>query len=103
VKQILRVVDDWARSRLGGHINIGGCRVVIYGNNAMHYAVNIRTRSTYICFRPTVFSMGAWRGWYFYLSPNATPWAATLAMGPGVDRHDKREARARRRAMRGAT
>lgn len=75
-----------------GHINIGR-RVTIYGNNAMHYAVNIWTkRFGYICFHPTV---GKWR-WYFYLSPNATPWAATYAIGPGLRKTDRQLAPVRK-------
>lgn len=68
-----------------GHINIGK-RITVYGDNAMHYAVNIWTkRFGYICIHPTVES---WK-WYFYLSPNATPWAATYAKGPGLRESDK--------------
>ncbi len=69
-----------------GHINLGK-RITIYGNNAMHYAINIWTKHFgYVCFHPTV---GRW-GWYFYLSPNATPWAATFAKGSGLRTEDKR-------------
>ena len=69
----------------GGHINIGR-RVTIYGFNAMHVAVNVRTkRWGYVCFHPTIRCFGKWWPWYFYVSPNGTPWAATYAIGPGFD------------------
>lgn len=49
---------------------------------AMHGAINIRTdRWGYICFKPPTYVFGQWWGWYFYLSPNATPWASTLLWG----------------------
>lgn len=81
--------------KFDGHINIGK-RITIYGNNAMHYAVNIWTkRFGYICFRPTT-GHGKWR-WYFFCSPNATPWAATFAIGPGLKMKDKKLATQRRR------
>lgn len=84
-----------------GHLSIG--RVTIYGANAMHFAVNIRTRRWgYICFRPTTWyrirdgrkRWGKW-SWYFYVSPNATPWASTFAIGPGISRDDKEGAKRR--------
>ena len=75
-----------------GHINIGK-RITIYGDNAMHYAIHIWTkRFGYVCFHPTV---GTWK-WYFYLSPNATPWAATYAKGSGLRECDKNLASVRK-------
>jgi hypothetical protein len=74
----------------GGHVSfsIFGRRVVLYGFNAMHVALNVHTkRWGHLC---------AWWPWYFYVSPNATPWAATFAVGPGVDRDDKEKAKVRR-------
>lgn len=48
---------------------------------AMHGAVNYRTkRWGYVCFRLPSYSRGSWWPWYFYLSPNATPWAATFKL-----------------------
>lgn len=55
---------------------------------AMHGAINIHTPWGYLCLRRTV---GPWR-WYAYLSPNATPWAATFTMGPGIGAEDRRRA-----------
>lgn len=80
----------------GGHVSIGP--VTIFGYNAMLFAINIWSKRLrkYICFRPVVRCYGRWWGWYFYVSPNATPWAATYAIGPGVSRKDKIRARIRR-------
>jgi hypothetical protein len=69
---------------LGGSLRLGP--VVTYGFNAMHVAINIRTRRWgYLCFHPTIRCFGVWWPWYFYASPNATPQAATFAIGPWVD------------------
>lgn len=84
-----------AMKKFDGHINIGK-RITVYGDNAMHHAVNIWTkRFGYVCFRPTT-GRGAWK-WYFFLSPNATPWAATYAVGPGLRNKDKELASIRKR------
>jgi len=60
----------------GGHINIGP--IVIYGENAMHWAINIKTRWGYICFRLPLRCFGRWWNLYFYISPNGTPSQATF-------------------------
>ena len=71
---------------LGGHINIGP--VTIYGSNAMHWAVNINSRKWgYICFRLPFRCFGKWWPLYFYISPNATPWASTFQIGG--NKHDR--------------
>jgi len=83
------------RHRLQGHVTLSlfGKRITVYGLNAMHIAVNISpTRWGYVCFHPPV---PRWP-WYFYVSPNATPWASTFAIGPGVDKTEKAEAKLRR-------
>ena len=73
---------NWFERHLGGYVRLGN--LVIYGFNAMHVALNWRTkRWGYICFHPTIRSFGKWWPWYFYISPNATPWAATFGVGPG--------------------
>lgn len=75
-----------------GHIDLGN-RITIYGDNAMHYAINIWTkRYGYICFRPTTRDRlnrkYKWK-WYLYFSPNGTPQAATFAIG-NVKEYNKR-------------
>lgn len=67
---------------LTGHIRIG--RIVIYGMNAMQWAVNIPTkRWGTICFRLPLPCYGKFPSLYFYISPNGTPWAATFLIGGG--------------------
>lgn len=79
----------------GGHIQLG--RFVLYGFNAMHVAVNFWTgRWGYVCFHPPMRCFGRWWPWYFYISPNATPGAASFAIGPGVDRWDRERSKRRR-------
>lgn len=80
---------------LGEHLSIG--RLTIYGENAMHWGVTLWTKKWgYICFRLPFRCFGGWWPLYFYLSPNATPWAATLVAGPRFSRSDKLEAEKRR-------
>lgn len=65
--------------------------------SAMHGAWNVSTRRYgYVCFKPPTYVFGKWWPWYFYLSPNATPWGATLIVGREYDRGEKRMARLRR-------
>ena len=91
---------------IGGHINIGE-RLTIYGDNAMHFGVNYWTKKYgYICFRLPIFCgivdyflygyRPYWRPLYFYVSPNATPWAATFMLGRKHARDDWALARVRK-------
>lgn len=66
--------------------------------SAMHGAVNIRTkRWGYICFKLPTRAFGRWWPGYLYLSPNGTPWGATLILGGGPEfRMERRMARLRR-------
>ena len=94
-----RVVGEWLESHFGGHIKVGP--ITIYGFNAMRVALNIRTcRWGYICFHPTIKFYGRKFPWYFYISRNATPWLATVAIGPGVGEQDKAKAKRRRQLIR---
>lgn len=95
----------WLHRNFGGHCTFTvpflRWRVTIYGFNAMHVAINVRTiRWGYICFHPPMRCFGAWWPWYFYVSKNATPWAAYRAIGPGVANDDKEAARTRRKENR---
>ena len=70
-------LDRFLDRLFGGHIRVGP--VVIYGRNAMHWAINIRTRRWgHICFRLPLRCFGCWWPLYFYVSPDATPQAATF-------------------------
>lgn len=62
-----RFIDRW----FGGHVTIGP--VTIYGRNAMHFAVNIRSRWGWICFKPPTRCFGIW--W------PGTPTGATVLWG----------------------
>ncbi len=80
---------DRLRDRIfTGHLRIGP--VTIYGANAMHYAVNVRTGDGYICARPTTKQAGL-RRWYLYVSPDATPGRAWWGTGPGFEGRADRE------------
>lgn len=92
-----RHVENWLESHLGGYIRVGP--VIIYGFNAMHIALNIRTRREWLCFHPTIKFYGRKWPWYFYISRNATPWLATVIVGPGVYERDKTKARRRRHLL----
>lgn len=75
---IMKFVEKY----LGGHMNFFNHRLTIYGANAMHWAVNIRTRRWgYVCFRLPFRCFRRWWPLYFYVSPNATPWASTFYVG----------------------
>lgn len=66
---------------MGGHINIGP--VTIFGENAMCWVVQIRTKK-WGCISFTLPSISrSKRGWpyYIYFSPNSTPWASTFYRG----------------------
>lgn len=72
----------------GGHISF--LNITIFGSNAMNWTVNIRTKKYgAICFTlPTLSRFTKDRytkkyrfDWYFYLSPNGTPWASTYYIG----------------------
>lgn len=78
-----------------------GHRITFYPlRSAMHGAVNIRTkRWGYICFKPPTYVFGQWWSWYFYLSPNATPWAATLILGNDDARAGEKKLAAVRRVL----
>lgn len=67
---------SWRENFLGGHVTIGP--LTLYGENAMHWAVNIRSRWGYICFRLPLKCFGRWWRMYFYISPDATPSGATF-------------------------
>lgn len=79
---------SWWMNFMGGHISAGP--VTIFGANAMNWVVNIRTkRWGSICF--TLPVLARWKpdrytgkkrfDWYFYVSPNGTPWACTFYRG----------------------
>ena len=66
-------------THLGGHVNIGP--ITIYGENAMHWAVNIKLKTGWLAFRLPFLCFGRWWGLYMYFSPNATPDQAKWIIG----------------------
>lgn len=84
---------SWWENHMGGHVSFLG--ITIFGSNAMRWAVNIRTkRWGYICFTLPVMARFVyrkdgtrWWQWYFYFSPNGTPWAATFYKGSDTNEH----------------
>jgi len=98
-------LDDWLQRKLGGHVSLGP--VTVYGFNAMHVAINVWTKKWgYVCFHPDLRFLGRFAPWmlgkewpwHFYASKNATPWASTFAIGPGIE-HDEKINAVRRWAM----
>jgi len=70
---------SFSENFLGGHVDIWN--ITIYGENAMHWAVNIKTkRWGYVCFRLPFRCFGVWHPLYFYTSPNGTPRNATFCI-----------------------
>lgn len=91
---------SWWENFTGGHLNIGP--MTIWGANAMNWAVSIYTkRWGYICFSlPAIarFKRSRYTGklyfdWYFYISPNGTPWASTYYIGVNKKEHIRAQIR----------
>lgn len=71
---------SWMENFLGGYLRLGP--ITIYGENAMHWGVDIRTKKFgYVCFRLPFRCFGRWWPLYFYCSPDATPTIATFKLG----------------------
>ena len=70
---------SWYENFMSGHISF--LNVTIYGENAMHWAVNIKLKNTYMCFRLPFRCFGKWHPLYLYFSQNATPNKATWKIG----------------------
>ena len=83
---------------LDGHVSIG--RLTAYGANAMQWGCTFKTkRWGYLYWRLPLPCFGRWWPLYFYVSPNATPWAATFMMGKSHDVGDWKKAPLRRKAF----
>lgn len=87
----MTVLDRLLNRYLGGHLSLGP--VTLYGHNAMRYAITVwcRPLGLYLCARPST----PHRGWYFFASPNATPCAALVAFGPGIESYERERVLAR--------
>jgi len=65
--------------------------------SGMHGAIEFHARRWgYVVIQPPVSVFGHRWPWYVFVSPNATPWAATWGAGPGLSASEKREVRERR-------
>jgi hypothetical protein len=86
--------------------------LTVYGDNAMHFGCTYWTKKFgYICFRLPLpcgiadklrYGKGNrlhWRPLYFYISRNATPWAAVFMIGKKHNRTDWVLARVRKAAF----
>lgn len=86
----------WFENFMGGHLDV--FNVTIYGENAMHWGVNVKTdRFGYICFRLPFRCFGVWWPLYFYVSPNASPWSSTFYLGS--DKLERFRSKRRRLAL----
>lgn len=89
---------SWEENFLGGHLSIGS--LTIYGDNAMDWTINLGIkRWGYICwtiptYRRIFTKNGKRKGWYYYLSPDATPWSSTYYRGS--DKEEKIRAQIRK-------
>ena len=73
--------DRWQDRLFRGHVSWFNHRVVIYGANAMHWAINIRWRGEWWCFHPPTRTFGGRWPAYFYISKDATPQGARVSLG----------------------
>lgn len=90
---------SWWVNFAGGHINIGK-RITIFGENAMHWAIEIRTkRFGVIVFTLPVRTFGKYWGCHIYFSPNGTPWASTFYKSIWKENNKAEEVRAKIRKM----
>lgn len=73
----------WQDRVFEGHVSwrIGSSRWVLYGANAMHWALNVQWRGEWWCFHPRTRTFGGRWPFYFYVSPDATPQAARMMWG----------------------
>lgn len=79
-------LDKVLHCLFGGHFTIGsrkrGFAIVVYGRNAMHFAINVYCRGKgWLCFRLPFTCFGKWWSMYLYISPDATPQRASFMIG----------------------
>ena len=87
---------NWIDKHLHGHWELGP--ITLYGQNAMHWAINIKLPRCYLCFRLPVRCFRRWWPLYLYISNNATPSNATLLLGQ-YSIEDKVAAKFRRKLL----
>lgn len=69
---------SWFENFMSGHITIGP--ITIFGENAMHWGVDIEMFNGYLCFRLPFRCFNQWWPLYFYFSPDGTPDKATWSL-----------------------
>lgn len=90
---------SWWENFMGGHINIGK-RITVFGENAMHWAVEVRTKKYgVIVFTLPIKTFGKYHGCHIYFSPNGTPWAATYYKSIWKENNRAEEIKARIRKL----
>ena len=102
-KLLLKFAD-----KIDDHFSIGN--LTVFGDNAMHFGCHYWTKKYgYICWRlPLICGIADkirygdklyWRPLYFYISRNATPWAAVFMIGKKHSPSDWAAARMRKRCF----
>lgn len=71
--------NRWQDRIFSGHFTFW--RITVFGANAMHWAVNVRGKRNWWCFHWRTRTFGVVWPWYFYVSPDATPYSAVYKTG----------------------
>lgn len=86
---------NWFENFMNGHLNIGS-KITIFGENAMHWAICIRTKKYGTIVVTLPFKcFGKYWGCHIYFSPNGTPWACTYYKSLWKENNWKEEIRAK--------
>lgn len=89
---------SWWENFMSGHITIG--KLTIFGENSMHWAVQIRTKKYgVIVFTLPIKTFGKYWGCHLYFSPNGTPWASTYYKSIWKENNKQEEIRAQIRKL----
>lgn len=104
----MKKIREKIAKMIDGHFTIGN--LTIFGDNAMHFGCHYWTKKYgYICWRLPLpvgiadkirygsYEKLRWVPLYFYISRNATPWAAVFMIGKKHSPGDWALARLRRR------
>lgn len=100
-----KILEKFAKA-ISSHFCIGN--LTVYGDNAMHFGCTLWTKKYgYICWRlPLLCGISdkilygdklRWWPLYFYISRNATPWAAVFMVGKKHSPDDWSKVRLRKR------
>lgn len=83
IRRARSAVSDFSWRYLSGSVSLGP--LTLHGDNAMAFQADLHVQAlgVTLSLRP-----GIRLPWHFYASPNGTPWAAVVACGPGIERHN---------------